>query len=92
MEFTNAEKERINQLYGNDFEGITPDDAQLIARWEQYKAESEQANKAEIEALKAETEARLQSIREQHEIAVNTLYELRDKAYERLERVENGKA
>lgn len=92
MEFTNAEKEKINQLYGNDFEGITPDDAQLIARWEQYKAESKQASRAQNEALRAESEARLQSIREQHEIAVNTLYELRDKAYERLERVENGKA
>ena len=38
MQFTKAEKERLNQLYGKDFEGVTPDDVKLIARWEVYNA------------------------------------------------------
>ena len=41
MDFTNAEKERINQLYGTDFENITPEDALLIGRWEAWKATQE---------------------------------------------------
>lgn len=86
MDFTNEEKERINQLYGNDFKDIKPEDAQLIARWESWKATQEDEHRAKIEALEAESAARLEAAAEQAEYAMQTLKELRDAAVARYER------
>ena len=89
MDFTQEEKERINQLYGNDFADITPDDATLIARWEAYKAVNDDKHAAEIEAIKAESDARLVEIQEQYAIARANLKELHDLAVARFERLDN---
>lgn len=55
MDFTQEEKERINQLYGTDFKDITPDDALLIGRWEAWKATQNSEHQAKISAIKAES-------------------------------------
>jgi len=89
-EFTNAEKERINQLYGNDFEDIKPEDATLIARFEARKARVEEQFQAEIAAFEAESKARIENSREMHEQAMSNLQEMHDAAMERLKAVENG--
>lgn len=86
MDFTNEEKDRINQLYGNDFKDIKPEDAPLIARWESWKATQEDEHKAKIEALRAESAARLESITQESNLAMKTLQELRDAAVARYER------
>lgn len=90
-EFSNEEKQRLDQLYGNDFKDITPDDAQLIARYEAWKAVNESKHKAEIESIKAETAIRIENARKQSEYALSTLKELRDRARNRYERVNDGK-
>ena len=90
MDFTNEEKERINQLYGNDFKDIKPEDAQLIARWESWKATQEDEHRAKIEALEIESTARLEAAKNQAEFAMRTLQELHDKAIKRYERMSDG--
>ena len=92
MDFTNDEQERINFLYGNDFEDITPDDAKLICRWEAWKATEEAKNSAEMEALKSRTEAKISEFEKQSAEASALLRELRDKARERFERLSNEQA
>lgn len=90
-EFTKAEIERINQLYGNDFQDITPDDALLIGRFEANKALSDGEYQAHIKAINSESELRCSQMMEQHEKAMANLNTLHDEAVKRLERVENGK-
>lgn len=89
-EFTNEEKERINILYGNDFTDIKPEDASLIARWEQAKALRDAEFQQQSELAKAETEARIVAANEHAAQAMSNLKELHAKALERLERIENG--
>ena len=89
-DFTNAQKQRIDQLYGNDFEGITPEDALLIAQWEQAKAINEAEFQAKMSAIEAETKAKIENSREMHEQAMSNLQEMHDAAMERLKAVENG--
>lgn len=89
-DFTNDEKERINQLYGSDFEGITPDDAQLIARWEQAKTLVNAEYQAKQEALQEETQLRQAQSVELFEHAKANLQELHDIAIRRLEAFNDG--
>ena len=87
----NEEKERINQLYGNDFADITPDDAMLIGRWEAWKATQEAEQQAKIEAIKAETDLKLEQCRAQFDASMENLNELHNAAMRRLEALNNGK-
>lgn len=57
-DFTKEELNRINQLYGNDFEDITPDDATLIIRYEQGKTEEETLASEQVKAIHDELEAK----------------------------------
>lgn len=91
MDFTNEEKERINQLYGNDFKDITPEDAALVGRWEAWKATNESEHQAKLDAIKAETEMKLENARRESEQAMNNLEELKNAALARLEGIDNGK-
>lgn len=83
MDFTQAEKERINQLYGTDFQDITPDDALLIGRWEAWKAVNESEHQAKLDAIKAESEQKLEQSQAQYELAMQNLEELHTLALER---------
>ena len=87
MEFTNAEQERINQLYGNDFEGIKPEDAELIARWEAWKATQDLEYRAKTDALKEETAAKAEESKRIADKAISDLEELKNAALARLERL-----
>lgn len=89
-DFTNEQKQRIDYLYGNDFKDITPEDALLIAQWEQAKAINEAEFQAKMSAIEAETQARIEAANEHAAQAMGNLKELHDKALERLERIENG--
>lgn len=88
--FTNEEKERITQLYGNDFADIEPDDALLIGRWEAYKATTETQYQAQIEAIKEETQAHIEQIQINYEQSRANLQELHDLAVARFEAMSNG--
>ena len=85
MDFTNAEKERITQLYGNDFQDITPDDAQLIGRWEAWKALNEAEYQTKMNILKAEAEQRLEQNQTRFEQSMENLNELHQMAVRRFE-------
>ena len=87
MEFTNAEQERINQLYGHDFEDIQPEDAELIARWEAWKASQDLEYQAKTDALKAETAAKMEDSKRIADKAISNLEELKNAALARLERL-----
>lgn len=89
MNFTKAEMDRINQLYGNDFEDINPNDAQLIGRYEAYKAVTDAKVQAEIKALDDESKARLKHDAEIYQIAKQNLELLRDAAMEKYKAVKN---
>lgn len=87
MDFTNEEKERINQLYGNDFADITPDDAQLIARWESWKATQESEHMAKLQAFETEAQAKVEDSKRLSDKAMENLEELKNAALARLERL-----
>lgn len=89
-QFSNVEKERINQLYGNDFEGITPNDAILIARWERAKAIEESEHAARMQAIKAESQANLEQSRAFFDKAMENLNAQHEAAMKRLEAFDNG--
>lgn len=88
MDFTHEEKERINNLYGNDFKGITPEDAELIGRWEAWKALQESEHKAKIEAMRAETQAKLEAVQAESAKAMENLEALQQAALARLEGID----
>lgn len=88
MDFTHEEKERINQLYGNGFDGITPDDAELIGRWEAWKAVTESEHQAKLEAIRAEMQAKLEAVQIESAKALETLEALRQAALARLEGID----
>ena len=89
-EFTKSEIERINMLYGTDFEGITPDDAKLIARFESNKATREAEFKAYEDALMQKTQNEIAQSQALYEQAKSNLQELHDLALARFEAVSNG--
>lgn len=88
MEFTSKEQDRINQLYANNFEGIQPEDAELLARWEGWKATQESEHQAKLEAINADMQARLQHSEVLADQAMKNLADLRDAAMARLERLD----
>ena len=90
MDFTNEEKERINYLYGNDFKDITPEDAQLIGRWEAWKATEDARYKAELKALQDEADLKMENATALYKQARNNLTELRDKALARFDKLEGA--
>lgn len=89
-EFTKTELERINQLYGTDFEGITPDDAMLIGRWEAHKARRDEEFRAKMKAFEDEAAARIENSNAITVQAFENLNELHERALAHLERVEDG--
>lgn len=75
-QFTNEELERINQLYGNDFKGITADDASLIARWERDRARFEALASRKAELMQQETAAKIEIAKQEYADAKARLDEL----------------
>ena len=90
MDFTNEEKERITQLYGSDFADITPEDAQLIGRWEAWKATTEASYQAQMQSIKEQTETIVTETRSLYEQAKSNLETLQNAALARLERFNDG--
>ena len=84
-EFTNAEKERITQIYGNDLQNLEPGDINLIARWERAKALMDEDFKAKTKALQDEAEEKARLARETADEARAYVRELRDMAVARYE-------
>lgn len=89
-EFSQAEKARINELYGNDFEGVTPADIPLIQKYEQFKAVNEARFKAEMEAMQKEADIKASEAHETAKLARDLLEERAQRSRERWEMLRNG--
>ena len=89
-EFTVAEQDRINLLYGTDFKDITPDDMELVKRFERMKAVNDAKFQAEMALMKETAQAKTELMQAQHKQAMNNLQELHDAALKRLEMIEDG--
>lgn len=90
--FTNEEKDRINYLYGTQFEDITPEDAELIAKWEGFKAKQEADFQARQQAIREENELRKEQAKAEFDVAMSNLQALQNAALARLELLTNGQA
>ena len=88
--FTKEEKDRINQLYGTDFKGITPEDAMLIGRWEVWRATQKADYQAKLDAMNAETQAKIDQNNKIFNQAMDNLTELHNLAVARFERLQDG--
>lgn len=84
--FTAAEKERINQLYGHDFEGATAEDFDLISKWERHKAKQEIETSEKLRIMQDEIDARIEHSRIQAEATAEAMNAIRDEAIARYER------
>lgn len=91
MDFTNEEKHRIDVLYGNDFDGITPEDMPLIQRWEQFKAIESAKVQAELQAIKDKAEADMEESKATAELSRSILKEKSERSKARWEVLRNGK-
>ena len=90
-EFTKTEMHRIDELYGTDFKGeISTDDVKLIQRYEQMKAKQDLKFKAEVEAMQAESQARIDEVRQTEQLARDILTAKAKASRERWERLRNG--
>ena len=91
MDFTNEEKHRIDVLYGNDFDGITPEDMPLIQRWEQFKAVEDAKVQAELQAIKDKAESEIEENKATAELSRSILKEKSERSKARWEVLRNGK-
>lgn len=89
-EFTIDEKQRIDMLYGTDFEGITSEDAKLIARYEAWKTRQETLGNVEAEQIRATAENNRINANKYAEQAMQALEDMKAAALARLESIENG--
>lgn len=89
-EFTQAEKARINELYGNDFKDVTPADIPLIQKFEQLKAVTDAKLKAELEAMQKEADVKAAEAHETAALARERLEERAQRSRERWEVLRNG--
>ena len=89
--FTQEEIHRIDYLYANDFIGITPDDALLIAKYEFEKAQEDTITQAKLDEAKRYNDKRMKDETKKLNTAMSQLNELHERALNRLDRFENGK-
>ena len=89
--FTQEEIQRIDCLYSNDFKGITPDDASLIARYEFEKAQEDAITQAKLDEAKRYNDKRMKDETKKLNTAIAQLNELHARAIARLDRFEHGK-
>ena len=88
--FTNEEKDVINKIASGDLEGITKEDLDVYTRFQTSKALANEKLQAELQALKDETEAKIEQSKAVNNAAVANLEAQRDLALARLELVKNG--
>lgn len=88
--FTNEEIDIINKIASGDLEGITPADLEVYTRFQTSKAIADEKLQAELQALKDETDAKIEQTQALNDAAIANLEAQRDLALARLEAVKNG--
>ena len=80
MEFTEQERHAIDDIYKREFKDLTPDEVQLYARWESFKA----ATARETELLETEHMKRLQAETKKAQLEYNLAKARFDAEIERI--------
>lgn len=88
--FTNEEIDVINKIASGVLEGITPADLEVYTRFQTSKAIADEKIRTELQALKDETDAKIEQSKAVNNAAVANLEAQRDLALARLEMVKNG--
>ena len=88
--FTNEEKDVINRIASGNLEGITPEDLEVYTRFQTSKAIADEKLQTELQALRDETNAKIEQAQAVNNAAVANLEAQRDLALARLEAVKNG--
>ena len=88
--FTDEEKEIVNRIASGNLEGITEDDLDVYTRFQTSKALADTKLQAELQALKDETDAKIEQAQAVNDAAVANLEAQAELAKARLELVKNG--
>lgn len=88
FDFTESERHMIDSAYHKmeTGENITPDEMQLVIKFTTWKTQQDEENKARIEAMQAESAARIEESRKTQEQARQNLVALSNAAIEFYER------
>lgn len=90
-EFTEIERDKINKMILNDFEGAAKEDIELYAEWQAVVAVNDAIAQAKMDAIKKESDVRIELARATQEAAQRNLEAQAALAEERLRLVRNGK-
>lgn len=89
--FTNEEIDIINKIASGDLEGITPADLEVYTRFQTSKAVADEKLQAELQALKDETDAKIEQSKAVNYAAIANLEAQAELAKARLKAVQDGK-
>lgn len=86
--FTESERHAIDSAYHKmeNNEDVTADEMKLVIRFEQWRTANSEEQRAYDEAMKAESEARIEEARKTQETARLALEQMAQKAIEQYER------
>ena len=86
--FTESERHAIDSAYHKmeNNEDITSDEMRIVIRFEQWRTANSEEQRARDEAMKAESEARIEEARKTQETARLALEQMAKKAVEQYER------
>ena len=90
-EYTEQERQTINDITRREFADMTPEEVALYAEWTSTADYLESDAQAKRDALEKETQARIEATRETEKKALDTLELMAQAARAKLEAVRNGK-
>ena len=88
--FTEKERNKIDDMYGREFENLTSDEVKLLLRWSAYKTENRVKDSEEEKRRNEYDKKQLENLKRKAEATKTILQYKRDAAREKLERVRNG--
>ena len=89
-DFSESERNIINDIHRREFADMTPDEVMLYAEWVACKAKIEERNSEQAQALQRKMEAEIRACEAQEKASLAQLQELERQAQERLARARNG--
>lgn len=88
--FTNDEQDTINKIAAGEIEMLTPEEAELYARWKTTYALASERFQLEQKTRMRESQARIEQSQQIADAAAANLQAQADLARARLEAVQNG--
>lgn len=91
LEYTEQERQAINDIMRREFADMTPEEVALYAEWTSTADYLESDAQSKRDALERETQAKIEAARETEKKALDTLELLAQAARAKLEAVRDGK-